>query len=68
MTTLHDTRRVLIAARQLDRPSVREIATATGLSVATVWYHLLRLRDDYGWVSWQPGKARTIRVTETWEG
>ncbi len=42
--------------------TVREIAKTVGLSSTTVWYHLEALRDE-GLVTWEKGKARTIRPT-----
>lgn len=42
-------------------PSVREVATGSGISVAVAHYRLERLRDA-GVVTWKPGTPRTLRV------
>lgn len=55
--------KVLAAIEKLGRPTVREIGTQVGISVATVHHHLSELKDE-GLVTWEVGKARTIQVVE----
>jgi len=58
------TTKVLEAVRVLGRPTVREIGAKAGLrSPSTVWAALEILRDQ-GRVTWESGKARTIRIVE----
>jgi repressor LexA len=47
-------------ARRGYGPTVREIATAVGLGHPTVYRHLAWLRKA-GYVTWEDGKARTLR-------
>ena len=42
--------------------TVREIAKTVGRSTTTVWHHLEVLKDE-GLITWEKGKARTIRPT-----
>ena len=43
-------------------PSIIEVAQAIGYtSVGSVSYRLRKLRDE-GKITWQPGRARTLRV------
>jgi SOS-response transcriptional repressor LexA len=42
-------------------PTVREIAAGCFVSVGTVMRHLDRM-ENLGWISRQPGKARSIRL------
>jgi len=51
---------VLQAVVKTHPTTVREIAKEVGVSSTTVWYYLETLRDE-GKVTWEPGKARTIR-------
>jgi SOS-response transcriptional repressor LexA len=62
--THRTTTKVYETIRKLGRPTVKEIADEAGLSsTSVVWYHLEILRAE-GHVTWQPGKARTIRLVE----
>ena len=54
----HET--ILQTIRKTHPTTVREIAEKVGLSSTTVWYHLETLKDE-GLVTWEKGKARTIR-------
>ena len=52
--------RVLLAVVQQQRPTVRAVAAAVGLSVNTTHDHLVRLRR-LGLVAWEDGKTGTLR-------
>lgn len=43
-------------------PSIRELAGAVDVGVATMHHYLERLREE-GLVEWQPGKHRSLRLT-----
>jgi len=53
---------ILEAVRKAHPTTVREICTEVGLSTATVWHHLETLKAE-GEITWEKGKARTIRPT-----
>jgi repressor LexA len=44
-------------------PSLRELGEALGLSTAGIKHHLDRLSAD-GLITWSPGMARTIQITD----
>ncbi len=49
-------------------PTLREVAAGCGLqSPSAVQYHLFELKR-MGWISWVPGRARTIRVLNPVDG
>lgn len=54
--------RVLVAVVCLRRPSVADVARHVGLSKASTYDHLLRLRRR-GLVTWDPRGAGTLRPT-----
>ena len=54
---------VLTAIHKLGPTTARDVATATERSTATVWHHVKSLGDE-GLVTWEPGKARTLRTTD----
>lgn len=64
-TRTHDTTmKVYEAVKRLGRPTVKELQIEARLSsTSVVWYHLEILRAE-GWITWDPGKARTIRLTD----
>lgn len=45
-------------------PTVREIASAIGMSVEPT-HHMLTVLRDRGYITWEPKTARTIRLTRT---
>lgn len=55
---------VLVAVSTLRHPTVPGVAAATGLPRATVYGHLLLLRQA-GWVTWEPGLSGTLRSAYT---
>jgi DNA-binding MarR family transcriptional regulator len=57
---------VLKAIHKLQPTTARDVATETERSTATVWHHVKTLSDE-GLVTWEPGKARTLRTTEQGE-
>lgn len=48
-------------------PSVRDIAEAAWTSQQNVSYHVKHL-VEMGWISHEPGKARTVRIVEAGDG
>ncbi len=60
----HSRLRVLADIRKHQSTTVREIGERVGLTPPTVWAHLKNLESE-GLVTWEPGKARTIRPTKT---
>ena len=54
---------VLAAIHKLQPTTARDVATETERSTATVWHHVKSLGDE-GLVTWEPGKARTLRTTD----
>ena len=57
---------VLAAIHQLGPTTARDVATHTERSTATVWHHVKSLSEE-GLVTWEPGKARTLRTTSEGE-
>ncbi len=46
-------------------PTIAELAVELGIcSKNGVAYHLVALRDEDEFVTWEPGKQRTLRLTE----
>ncbi len=56
----HSRLRVLGYVRKHHPTTVREIGESIGLTPPTVWVHLKNLESE-GLVTWDKGKARTIR-------
>ena len=54
--------RVLELVQQLAPTTVRDVAQEAGISSTTVYQHLQSLKAE-GKVTWEAGKARTIRPT-----
>ena len=54
---------VLAAIHKLQPVTVRDVANETGTTPPTVWHHVTSLGDE-GLVTWEPGKARTLRTTD----
>ncbi len=52
--------KVLQAVTKHHPTTVRDIAKEVGVAGSTVMAHLKKLRDENK-VTWEPGKARTIR-------
>jgi SOS-response transcriptional repressor LexA len=42
-------------------PTVREIASAIGMSVEPI-HHMLTVLRDRGYITWEPNMTRTIRL------
>ena len=54
---------VLTAIHKLQPTTARDVATEVERSTATVWHHVKSLNDE-GLVTWEPGKARTLKTTD----
>lgn len=54
--------RVLLAVLTQDRPTVRAVGRAIGLSPMATLHHLRKLRDA-GLVDWDAGKTGTLRAS-----
>jgi DNA-binding IclR family transcriptional regulator len=52
--------RVLQTVQKLHPTTVRDIAAKLDLSTTTVYHHLQTLKEEKA-VTWEAGKARTIR-------
>ena len=48
-------------------PTVREIAAEMGVSTTRA-AHVLRTLRDEGWVNWDRGRVRSVRLVRAWEG
>ena len=59
-TTMGVYEAILKLGREGYSPSLREIASETGLSVTQAHYHVAKLRK-WDWVTQEDGKPRTLR-------
>ena len=59
----HSRLRVLGYVRKHHPTTVRDICEEVGLTPPTVWSHLKNLQAEK-LVTWEPGKARTIRPSK----
>lgn len=60
LATIRDVWAVYSAAKGYP-PSLRQVAQQVGRATSTVWGACQRLREA-GYIDWEPGTARTIRV------
>ena len=49
-------------------PTIREIADAVHLASPSAVAHQLRQLQAAGWISWVPGRARTLRILNPVDG
>lgn len=61
MNKMEDLLHYLNTHEQPYSPSVGEIAGAIGVSVQTT-YHMLTVLKERGYIAWEPGAQRTIKV------